>query len=162
MALEGHVKPVLGISFSPFGYHAATGSEDNICWISYQPTQILYPKFEPQEGCYLVTSSYDMTAKVWSGRYFKPVKTLSAHEAKVTSLNINAVVGVDAEILRGLERGAINRIFLTLPERKKNVKLLFLSTVQIPNGHHIATVSHDRTIKLYTSRSNDKHAMEVE
>ena len=56
---------VLGISFSPFGYHAATGSEDNIYWISYQPTQILYPKFEPQEGCYLVTSSYDMTAKVW-------------------------------------------------------------------------------------------------
>jgi hypothetical protein len=42
-------------------------------------------------------------------------------------------VGVDAEILRGLERGAINRIFLTLPERKKNVKLLFLSTVQIPS-----------------------------
>ncbi|KAJ6870439.1 hypothetical protein NC652_036167 [Populus alba x Populus x berolinensis] len=60
-------------------------------------------------------------------------------------------VGVDAEILRGLERAAINRIVLTLPERKKNVKLLFLSTVQIPNGHHIATVSHDRTIKLVKS-----------
>ncbi|GAB4843898.1 hypothetical protein Ancab_013862 [Ancistrocladus abbreviatus] len=47
-------------------------------------------KFEPQEGCYLVTASYDMMAKVWSSRDFKPVKTLSGHEAKVTSLDIVA------------------------------------------------------------------------
>lgn len=45
-------------------------------------------KFEPQEGYFLVTASYDMTAKVWSARDFKPVKTLSGHEAKVTSVDV--------------------------------------------------------------------------
>ncbi|GJZ83781.1 U4/U6 small nuclear ribonucleoprotein PRP4-like protein [Tanacetum coccineum] len=33
LALEGHVKPVLGISFSPNGYHLATGGEYNTCRI---------------------------------------------------------------------------------------------------------------------------------
>ncbi|PNX73004.1 U4/U6 small nuclear ribonucleoprotein Prp4-like [Trifolium pratense] len=45
-------------------------------------------KFEPQEGYFLVTASFDMTAKVWSGRDFKPVKTLSGHENKVSSLDV--------------------------------------------------------------------------
>ncbi|CAA0836869.1 U4/U6 small nuclear ribonucleoprotein PRP4-like protein [Striga hermonthica] len=58
LAFEGHVKPALAV------------------------------KFEPQEGYFLVTASYDMTAKIWSSRDFKPVKTLSDHESKVTSLDI--------------------------------------------------------------------------
>jgi WD40 repeat protein len=29
MFMEGHLKSVLGIDFSPNGYHIATGSEDN-------------------------------------------------------------------------------------------------------------------------------------
>ncbi|KAK6941770.1 Pre-mRNA processing factor 4 (PRP4)-like [Dillenia turbinata] len=100
LALEGHVKPVLGISLSPNGYHLATGGEDNTCriWdsrkrkslyiIPAHANLISQVKFEPQEGYYLVTALYDMTAKVWSARDFKPVKTLSGHEAKVTSLDI--------------------------------------------------------------------------
>ncbi|KAI4386541.1 hypothetical protein MLD38_004468 [Melastoma candidum] len=100
LALEGHVKPVLGISFSPNGYHLASGGEDNTCRIwDLRKKRSLYiipahsnlvsqVKFEPQEGYFLATSSYDMTAKVWSARDFKPVKTLSGHEAKITSMDI--------------------------------------------------------------------------
>ncbi|KAJ9563332.1 hypothetical protein OSB04_008492 [Centaurea solstitialis] len=100
LALEGHVKPVYGVSFSPNGYHLATGGEDNTCRIwDLRKKRSLYTipahanlisqiKFEPQEGYFLVTASYDMTAKVWSGRDFKPVKVLSGHEAKVTSVDV--------------------------------------------------------------------------
>lgn len=67
---------VLGINFSPNGYHLATGGEDNTCRIwDLRKKKSLYiipahsnliseVKFEPQEGYYLVTASYDMTAKV--------------------------------------------------------------------------------------------------
>ncbi|CAL5420759.1 unnamed protein product [Camellia sinensis] len=100
LALEGHVKPVLSVSFSPNGYHLATGCEDNTCRIwDLRKRKSLYiipahaniisqVKFEPQEGYFLVTASYDTTAKVWSSRDFKPVKTLSGHEAQVTSLDV--------------------------------------------------------------------------
>ncbi|CAF4422561.1 unnamed protein product, partial [Rotaria magnacalcarata] len=33
MFLEGHLKPIISIDFSPNGYHIATGSEDNLCKI---------------------------------------------------------------------------------------------------------------------------------
>lgn len=131
---------VLGLSFSPNGYYLASGGEDNTCriWdlrkkksvymIPAHSNLISQVKFEPQEGYFLVTASYDMTAKVffisiqhncctdiiiffmnfflgsylicapfhhvfciiqiWSARDFKPVKTLSGHEAKVTSLDV--------------------------------------------------------------------------
>ncbi|KAL4585893.1 hypothetical protein LXL04_010520 [Taraxacum kok-saghyz] len=100
LSLEGHVKPVLGVSFSPNGYHLATGGEDNTCRIwDLRKKRCLYTipahsnlisqiKFEPQDGYFLVTSSYDTTAKVWSARDFKPVKVLSGHEAKVTSVDV--------------------------------------------------------------------------
>ncbi|KAM7271488.1 hypothetical protein ACFE04_030702 [Oxalis oulophora] len=133
MALEGHVKPVLGVSFSPNGYHLATGGEDNTCRIwDLRKRKSLYiipahsnlvsqVKYEPQEGYFLVSSSFDMTAKVWSGRDFKLVTTLSGHEAKVSSVDVSS------------------------------------------DGQSIVTVSHDRTIKLWTSSSNDKeHAMDID
>jgi U4/U6 small nuclear ribonucleoprotein PRP4 len=131
LALEGHVKPILGISFSPNGYHLATGGEDNTCRIwDIRKKKSLYTipahsnlisqvKFESQEGYFLVTASHDMTAKVWSGRDFKPVKTLSGHQAKVTSLD---VIGDD--------------------------------------GGYIVTVSHDRTIKLWSSSTTSQNAMD--
>ncbi|KAK1554257.1 hypothetical protein Q3G72_009800 [Acer saccharum] len=126
LALEGHFKPVLGISFSPNGYHVATGGEDNTCriWdlrkkislyiIPAHSNLISQVKSEPQEGYFLVTGSYDMTVKVWSGRDFKLVKTLSGHEAKITSLDVGA------------------------------------------DGNYIATVVHDRSVKIWSIRSNGK------
>lgn len=67
---------VLGVSFSPNGYHLATGGEDNTCRIwDLRKKKSLYiipahsnlvsqVKYEPQEGYFLVTASFDMTAKV--------------------------------------------------------------------------------------------------
>ena len=67
---------VLGVSFSPNGYLVATGSEDNFCRIwDLRKKQMLYSipahkslishvKFEPQEGYYLATTSYDTKAAV--------------------------------------------------------------------------------------------------
>lgn len=128
--LDSCLFQVLSADFSPNGYHLATGGEDNTCriWdLRKRKTLYIIPahanlvsqvKFEPQDGYFLVTASYDMTAKVcfvyvshtclnyfllyvtilipvpcfsfqiWSARDFKPVKTLSGHEAKVTSLDI--------------------------------------------------------------------------
>ncbi|KAH6779660.1 WD-40 repeat family protein / small nuclear ribonucleoprotein Prp4p-like protein [Perilla frutescens var. hirtella] len=75
LVLEGHVKPILSVSFSPNGYHLATGGEDNTCRI-----------WDLRKR----KSSYDMTAKVWSSKDFKPVRTLSGHESKITSLDVVA------------------------------------------------------------------------
>ncbi|KAH7850263.1 hypothetical protein Vadar_029987 [Vaccinium darrowii] len=123
LALEGHVKSVFGVSFSPNGYHLATGGEDGTCRIwDLRKRKSLYVipahskslsqiKFQPQEGYFLVSASFDMTAKVWSSRDFKPVKTLSGHEGRVTSLDIAG------------------------------------------DGQCFATVTSDRTIKLWSSRN---------
>ncbi|KAL0557309.1 hypothetical protein IC582_005836 [Cucumis melo] len=89
--------------FSPNGYHLATGGEDNTCriWdlrkkkflciIPAHSNLVSQVKYEPQEGYFLVTASFDMIAKIWSARDVKPVKSLSGHEAKVTSLDIISV-----------------------------------------------------------------------
>lgn len=67
---------VLGVSFSPNGYHLASGGEDNLCriWdlrmrkslyiIPAHSNLISQVKFEQQEGYFLVTASYDMKVKV--------------------------------------------------------------------------------------------------
>ncbi|KAK8960810.1 U4/U6 small nuclear ribonucleoprotein PRP4-like protein [Platanthera guangdongensis] len=84
-AMEGHVKPVLGICFSPNGFRLASGGEDNTCriWdlrkrkceytIPAHSNLISQVKYEPQEGYFLATSSYDTKAVVWSAQDFKPV-----------------------------------------------------------------------------------------
>lgn len=68
------------MSFSPNGYHLASGGEDNLCriWdlrmrkslytIPAHSNLISQVKFEPQEGYFLVTASYDMKVKVRSCR----------------------------------------------------------------------------------------------
>lgn len=132
-AMEGHVKPVLGICFSPNGFRLASGGEDNTCriWnlrkrkceytIPAHSNLISQVKYEPQDGYFLATSSYDTKAVVWSAHDFKPVKIFSGHESKVTGLDITA------------------------------------------DGQHIATVSHDRTIKIWSSRSiSKKSTMDVD
>ncbi|KAI3941184.1 hypothetical protein MKW92_051113 [Papaver armeniacum] len=100
LTLEGHNKAVYGIDFSPNGYHLATGGEDNTCriWdlrnkkskyiIPAHSKQISQVKFDNVEGYFLATASFDKTAKLWSARDFTPIKTLSAHESIVSSLDI--------------------------------------------------------------------------
>ncbi|XP_064616387.1 U4/U6 small nuclear ribonucleoprotein Prp4-like [Liolophura sinensis] len=102
MFLEGHLKSVLCVDVSPDGYHVATGSEDNTCKIwdlrqrkcSYTipaHTNIISKvKFQPNHGNYLITSSYDQTAKVWAHPVWSPLKSLAGHEGKVMCLDISS------------------------------------------------------------------------
>ncbi|CAN7007173.1 unnamed protein product [Brassica oleracea var. botrytis] len=126
LAFQGHIKPVLSVNFSPNGYHLASGGEDSQCriWdlrmrkslyiIPAHANLVSQVKYEPQQGYFLATASYDMKVNIWSGRDFSLVKSLAGHESKVASLDITA------------------------------------------DSSCIATVSHDRTIKLWTSSSNEE------
>lgn len=80
------------MSFSPNGYLVATGSEDNFCRIwDLRKKEMLYSipahkslishvKFEPQEGYYLVTSSYDTKAAVSFTYPLSKFVTFSLHQ----------------------------------------------------------------------------------
>lgn len=101
MFLEGHLKSIYGIDFSPNGYHIATASEDNTCKIwDLRKRNHLYTipahtnlisdvKFQKDLGDYLVTASYDNTVKIWTTRTWQPLKTLSGHDGKVMSVDIS-------------------------------------------------------------------------
>ncbi|CAE5974520.1 unnamed protein product [Arabidopsis arenosa] len=126
LVFQGHIKPVLSVDFSANGYHLASGGEDNQCriWdLRMRKSLYIIPahvnlvsqvKYEPQEGYFLATASYDMKVNIWSGRDFSLVKSLVGHDSKVASLDI------------------------------------------APDSSCIASVSHDRTIKLWTSSGNDE------
>lgn len=101
MFLEGHLKSILGVSFAPNGYNIATGSEDNSCKIwDVRQRKLVYTipahtslisrvKYDTTKGDYLLTSSYDGTIKVWTHPGWSPMKTLSGHDNKVTSVDIS-------------------------------------------------------------------------
>lgn len=101
MFMEGHLKSILGIDFSPNGYHIATASEDNTCKIwDLRKRSCIYTipahtnllsdvKYQRGEGQYLVTSSYDNTAKIWSNKTWQPLKTLPGHDGKVMSVDVS-------------------------------------------------------------------------
>lgn len=101
-ALEGHVKAVHGIDFSPNGYHLATGSADQTCKIwDLRQRRLLHTipahfslvsrvKYEPQQGHFLLTTSHDSTAKVWSGTDFSLIKVLKGHGGPVTGIDVSA------------------------------------------------------------------------
>jgi U4/U6 small nuclear ribonucleoprotein PRP4 len=101
MFMESHLKAILGIDFSPNGYHIATASEDNTCKIwDLRKRSVLYTipahtnlisdvKFQRDGGDYLITASYDNTAKLWTNRTWQPLKTLSGHDGKIMSVDIS-------------------------------------------------------------------------
>jgi U4/U6 small nuclear ribonucleoprotein PRP4 len=108
----GHAKRVLCSEFSPNGFQLATAGDDGTLKIwdlrkrrqfaslpahSKLVTQLRFEQRGPRrsgDGCgvsggeYLVSSSFDATAKVWSARDWKMLATLRGHEGKVTGAGI--------------------------------------------------------------------------
>lgn len=102
MFLEGHLQAVLATDFSDDGFHVATGSEDNSCMIwDLRQRKHVYTlpahtnlvsmvRFQPNHGNYIVTASYDNTAKVWANPNWAPLKTLAGHEGKVMCVDVTS------------------------------------------------------------------------
>lgn len=121
---------VLGLSFSPNGYHLASGGEDNTCriWdlrkrkslyvIPAHSNLISQVKFEPQEGYFLVTGSYDTTAKVYN------CKTVILHMkcvlSAVFSLPFHALIDFLIYITRCGHQEILNRSRRYLGMRQKS------------------------------------------
>ena len=107
----GHAKRVLCSEFSPNGFQLATAGDDGTLKIwdmrkrrqfaslpahSKLVTQLRFQKSNPLKGNsyggiggeYLVSSSFDGTAKVWSARDWKMLATLRGHEGKVMGAGI--------------------------------------------------------------------------
>ncbi|KZS06618.1 U4/U6 small nuclear ribonucleoprotein Prp4 [Daphnia magna] len=101
MFMEGHLKGILGIDISPNAYHIVTGSEDNTCKIwDLRKRSCIYTipahtnlvssvKFEKSSGQFIVSSSYDGTAKIWASNTWQPLKTLSGHDGKVMAVDVS-------------------------------------------------------------------------
>ena len=96
MRLEGHVKQILSSDMSPNGIFASTGSEDNTVrlWDLRQHGKELYTlpshkslittcTFEKTHGRFLLTSSFDTTAALWSVVSMEPIVKLAGHEGKI-------------------------------------------------------------------------------
>nr|CAH8843309.1 unnamed protein product [Trichobilharzia regenti] len=101
MFLEGHLEELLGADIADNGYHAATSSADNTVRIwDLRQQQAIYVipahtsvvssvRFESRNSNYLVTSSFDKTAKLWGHPIWAPIKTLEGHNSKVVYADIS-------------------------------------------------------------------------
>ncbi|XP_039269538.2 U4/U6 small nuclear ribonucleoprotein Prp4-like [Styela clava] len=101
MFLEGHLKEMYAICFSPNSYQVATGSADNTVKVwDLRRTTCVYTipahtnlvsslQYQKSNGDYLVSASYDCTAKIWAHPGFLPLKTLAGHENKVMGMDIS-------------------------------------------------------------------------
>ena len=95
--LLGHVKRIFSMAFLPNGYQVASGSDDNTIRIwDLRRKSSVYSlpahhkavsdiKFEPYEGRFMVTASYDGVCKVWNTRDWQVVAKFAGHESKMTS-----------------------------------------------------------------------------
>lgn len=53
-------------------------------------TTLAPPGYEPFEGRFLVTSSFDEAVRIWFALDFKLVKTLTGHEGSVAGIAVSA------------------------------------------------------------------------
>ena len=121
MFLEGHLKGIISVDWSPNGYHVFSGSMDNQCkvWdirkrsieytIGAHNNVVSNVVFEKTNGDFVLTSSYDCTAKLWASKTWLPLATLKGHDSRLMGCDIS------------------------------------------PDGRWIATCSYDRTFKLWSS-----------
>ncbi|OON20981.1 S4 domain protein, partial [Opisthorchis viverrini] len=101
MFFEGHLEELLGADIADNGYHAATASADNTVRIwDLRQQQAIYVlpahnnvvssvRFEPRSANYILTSSFDKTAKLWGHPVWAPIKKLEGHNSKVVYADIS-------------------------------------------------------------------------
>lgn len=92
---QGHVKQVLGLDFSPSGTQLASGSDDHSVrlWdlrkkkcaytLPAHSSLISHVRYEPGAGRYLLSTSYDNRAKLWSMRDYSLLRTMEGHEGRI-------------------------------------------------------------------------------
>jgi U4/U6 small nuclear ribonucleoprotein PRP4 len=110
------MKDILGLDWSPNGYHLASASADNTIKIwdvrtlrnlytisahTSLVSDVKYSKGVPGAsdgsasdpkniaGLYLTSSGYDGCVKVWSGDDFRLIKSLDGHDGKVMGVDIS-------------------------------------------------------------------------
>eukprot|EP00195_Chlamydomonas_chlamydogama_P009404 CAMPEP_0202890186 /NCGR_PEP_ID=MMETSP1392-20130828/686_1 /ASSEMBLY_ACC=CAM_ASM_000868 /TAXON_ID=225041 /ORGANISM="Chlamydomonas chlamydogama, Strain SAG 11-48b" /LENGTH=463 /DNA_ID=CAMNT_0049573717 /DNA_START=97 /DNA_END=1488 /DNA_ORIENTATION=- len=117
--MEGHVKQILSLDFSPNGYHIATGSDDHSC-------------------------------KVWDLRNKKCMYTIPGHRSLVSSVRYQR--GAGAYIMSGGYDSVVKiwsaqnfSLLKTLAGHEGKVMCVDAT----PTGHLLASVSYDRTIKMW-------------
>ena len=126
MRLEGHVKHILATDMSPNGVFASTGSADNTVrlWDLRQHGKELYTipahsslittcSFERTHGRYLLTSSFDSSAKIWSTVSMDMVAELAGHEGKV----------MEADSFSGTDGGTVQNDVVVTVSYDRTVKL---------------------------------------
>ncbi len=102
MFLAGHTNDVIGIDWSPNGYHIFTGGSDNACkvWdLRRRSSEYSIPAhtklvsnvaFERAHGGeFVVSSSFDGTAKLWTAKTWQPLHTLQGHDGMVTGCDVS-------------------------------------------------------------------------
>ncbi|CAI2364734.1 unnamed protein product [Moneuplotes crassus] len=94
-----HRRKCLSIKFLPNCHQFATGGDDNqirIWDIRKNKCVHIVPahlrlvsgiEFEPEEGKFMMSTSYDGRCRVWNTRDWTPVTSLSGYEAKVSSVS---------------------------------------------------------------------------
>lgn len=124
MFLEGHLKAILGTDFAPDGYHVATGSEDN-------------------------------TARIWDLRQRKCVYTIPAHTNLISKIKFQPQ---HANYLLTSSYDCTSKVWAhptwaplkTLAGHEGKVMGCDIS----PDLKYMATVSYDRTFKLWTTEAH--------
>ncbi|CAH0730682.1 unnamed protein product, partial [Brenthis ino] len=101
MFLEGHLGAVLGVDCAPAGHRLATAGGDHqtkiwdlrkraaIYTIPAHTHLLSDVRYQKSHGHFLLTSSYDKSAKLWSNPAWHPLRTLSGHDNKVMSADIS-------------------------------------------------------------------------
>jgi len=119
MFMEGHLKPVLSINFAPSGYHVATGSQDN-------------------------------SAKIWDIRQRTCLYTIPAHTNIISKVMFEKTHG---EYL--LTASYDNMLKIWAPPAWSPLKTMSGHDGKVmgmdvsPDGQIVASVSFDRTFKLW-------------
>ncbi|XP_026744914.1 U4/U6 small nuclear ribonucleoprotein Prp4 [Trichoplusia ni] len=101
MFLEGHLGPVLGADWAPQGHQLATAAADHqakiwdlrrrasVYTIPAHTHLLSSVRYQQSAGHFLLTSSYDASAALWSLPACHPLRTLQGHDNKVMCADIS-------------------------------------------------------------------------